>query len=50
MGGTRDGGFGTQARSGNASRGSGGSITLDVFGAGDPPGVLVVLDTTITRT
>jgi len=40
MGGSRDDVFGTQAQSGNAGRGSGGSITLDVFGGGDPPGVL----------
>ena len=50
MGGSRDSVFGTEAQSDSAGRGSGGSITLDVFGAGDPPGVLVVLDTTITRT
>jgi len=40
MGGIRDGVLGTQAQSGNAGRGSGGSITLDVFGGGDLPGVI----------
>ena len=40
MGGSRDSVFGTQVQSDSAGRGSGGSITLDVFGGGDPPGVL----------
>ena len=37
MGGIRDGLLGTQAKSGTGGAGTGG---LEVFGGGDPPGVL----------